>query len=227
MIRLLEVIVTSSDEALAAEDGGAGRLELVADLARGGMTPPIPIAEAVLGRVRMPVRAMVRETEAHCVEDARIVARLAAQAGQLASLPLDGLVAGFVRDGAVDETLLTRVLDASRGNVTFHRAFEELEDDEAALAFLRTTRRVDRILTSGGPGSPDARLAALSSLARRAAPEIIAIAGGGLTLDLIARLAASSGEFEVHVGRLARAPQTVGGRVSAARVREIARLAFA
>ena len=39
---LLEVIATSLDDALAAEDGGAGRLEIVHDLERGGLTPPVP-----------------------------------------------------------------------------------------------------------------------------------------------------------------------------------------
>jgi hypothetical protein len=59
----LEVIATSVADAVAAEQGGADRLELVVDLSRGGMTPPAALVDEILGRVRIPIRVMVRETD--------------------------------------------------------------------------------------------------------------------------------------------------------------------
>jgi copper homeostasis protein CutC len=64
MAKTLEVIVTTVDEAIEAEAGGADRLELVRALDVGGLTPEISIARGVLAAVRIPVRVMVRE-EAH------------------------------------------------------------------------------------------------------------------------------------------------------------------
>ena len=48
----LEVIATSVDDALAAEQGGAARVELVRSLDRGGLTPPLALVDAVLAHVR-------------------------------------------------------------------------------------------------------------------------------------------------------------------------------
>ena len=59
---LLEIIAETVEDAREAEQGGAGRIELVRDLDRGGLTPP-PLIEAVLKAVRIPVRVMVRESE--------------------------------------------------------------------------------------------------------------------------------------------------------------------
>ena len=70
----LEVICTSVADARAAEDGGASRLELVASLNRGGMTPPLELVEAVLAEVKVPVRVMVRATESHEIGDAETCA---------------------------------------------------------------------------------------------------------------------------------------------------------
>lgn len=225
MIRLVEVIATSADDARAAEEGGAGRVELVSDLARGGMTPPLDLVEEVLSRVRVPVRAMVRRCEPHAVDDPAVVDLLIEDARQLAALPVEGVVTGFARDGKVDEALLVRVLDASKGLVTFHRAFEDVSDWGNALASLRRVRRVDRILFNGGDGEVASRVAAVASLAREAGPDIVVIAGGGVTMDLVARLAEIPEEVEVHVGRPAREPATVHGRVSVQKVRDIVTLA--
>ena len=69
MFHTLEVIATSADDAVAAEEGGADRLELVTDLARGGMTPSLDVLDGVLAAVKVPVRVMLRESEAHEVSD--------------------------------------------------------------------------------------------------------------------------------------------------------------
>ena len=60
-MKLLEVIVTSVGEACEAEEGGAGRLELVRDLASEGLTPSSSIIEEVLAAVSIPVRVMLRD----------------------------------------------------------------------------------------------------------------------------------------------------------------------
>ena len=57
---MLEVIVTTLEEALLAEQGGAGRLELVANLAAGGLTPDLGLVQRVIAAVRIPVNVMIR-----------------------------------------------------------------------------------------------------------------------------------------------------------------------
>lgn len=203
-MKRIEIIALSEDDAREAEEGGAHRLELVRDLESGGLTPPLALVEAVLSAVKIPVRVMLRENAGFGCEGE--LKQLTGLARQLGKLPIDGLVLGWLRDGALDTEVLDRVLPFC-GRVTFHRAFEQAADPRALLTALKARPQVDRILTSGDAAS-------LSRLARAASPEIEVIAGGGMTEDRIATLAQSTPLTEYHAGSAARE----AGRVRAGRV---------
>jgi copper homeostasis protein len=212
----LEVIATSLADAVAAEQGGASRIELVAALDRGGLTPPVDLVDAVLARVRIPVRVMVRETEPHEVPDPVVRARLVEAARAIGQRDV-GLVFGALTGGGIDEPLLGAIAEAGRRPITFHRAFESVTDPVGAL---RTLRRytVDRVLCDGGPGDWTARAARLADWTRQAAPAVQMLAGGGITEEALVALSAEPALREVHVGRLVRDPATAEGGVSARRV---------
>ena len=57
---LLEVIALTADDARAAEDGGADRLEVVADMAADGLTPDPDVVEAVRKATTLPLRGRRR-----------------------------------------------------------------------------------------------------------------------------------------------------------------------
>jgi copper homeostasis protein len=57
---LLEVAAASVEDALAAQEGGADRLELNAALALGGLTPSLGTLIEVKSAVSLPVLVMVR-----------------------------------------------------------------------------------------------------------------------------------------------------------------------
>jgi len=60
VVEILESAVESLQAAIAAEAAGSARLELCADLAVGGTTPPIALVREVTGRAAIPVFVMVR-----------------------------------------------------------------------------------------------------------------------------------------------------------------------
>ena len=216
---LLEVIATSLDDALAAEDGGAGRLEVVAALSRGGLTPSLAVLDAILRRVRIPVRAMVRESEPHIVADPRVRQALLAAARAMRDRPVDGIVFGALTvDGRVDAPLVDEIAAAAGARVTFHRAIEQAAGIEAALETLRARRVVDRVLYDGGRGAWDERAARLTRLGGRTGPSLRIIVGGGVTEAALPALAGLAIPIDVHVGRLVREPATDQGRVAAAKV---------
>lgn len=211
---MLEVIACSVEDAVEAEAGGAGRIELVRELERGGMTPNLALVREVLRAVSIPVRVMARESESHEVSDDVIKSRLLEAARALGALPIDGLVLGFLRGGRVDLAFTAEVLAcAPRLKATFHRAFEAAEDPLRAIDDLKTLPQVDRILTGG-----DAER--LRNLARRARPGIEILVGGGVDGPAIGRLR-EAGICEFHVGRAAREPAEVHGRVTRKRVAEL------
>jgi copper homeostasis protein len=224
----LEVIASSLEDALAAEAGGADRIELVRDLPSGGLTPSLELIEAVLARVRIPVRVMVRETISHVVSDPHDRTRLIAAAFPLAQRPVDGLVCGAVADGRADIRLVQQVLQAAGGKpATFHRAFESMTDPIAALSELGRIAGIDRVLTNGGEGEWVARAARLNEWASACPPHLQILLGGGVTRAVVETLPPIRGLHEIHVGRAVREPATDEGRVVAWKVDAIATLVHA
>ncbi len=224
---LLEVIVSSVDDARAAWDGGAHRAEVVARLDEDGLTPPRDLVEAMLSAVDIPLRVMVRPTNVFTVTDPSARAAIVADAARWADLPIDGIVTGYLTsDGAVDEALLRDVADASEHRVTFHRAIERVTAGDAVAALLRQPR-VDRILSGGWPGPWHERLRRLEALQAAAAPLVI-VTGGGVDAEAVDLLAASPVLREIHVGRTVRVDGSVDGAVDADAVRSmLARIARA
>ena len=221
---LLEIIAETVDDAREAEQGGAGRIELVRDLSRGGLTPGPSLIEAVVKAVRIPVRVMVRDSEPFETPDAAELRRLHAAARHAIESGAAGLVCGFLRDGAVDIEAVREVLGSLTAPVTFHRAFDEAVQPVNALAVLAAEARVNRVLTSGGAGTWDARLARLQQLRQAAPAHLSILPGGGVAADAL-RVLAGDGFPEAHVGRAARVPAADSGRVTARRVADLVAIA--
>jgi len=215
-MKLLEVIVTSTDEARAAEDGGADRLELLRDLEIEGLTPALGLVEDVLATVSIPVRAMVRESPNFSIRDDSELRLLRRYAEEFSKLPVDGLVLGFMRDGSIDTSALELVIEDAGGcRVTFHRAIEAAADQRKAIGQLTRYSQIDRALISGGPGPWEARIAFLEELQRIVGARLRILTGGGVDEDALRLLANSELLQEFHVGSAAR---DASGRVSSARV---------
>lgn len=217
----LEVIACSLPDAVAAEQGGADRLELICRYDLGGLTPDFTLIDSVLRTVTIPVRVMLRDEPSFQICQAAGRRELVRKAEQLAQRPLQGLVLGFLQQDRVDEALLAEVLAAAAGRpVTFHRAFEQLVDPLHALSRLKAFPQIDRILTSGGDGDWPERLLRLQKWQACGAPEIGMLVGGGVTTEWMEKLV-PMGFYEYHVGRMARQDESVLGPVQAERVAEL------
>jgi copper homeostasis protein len=222
MAKLLEVIVTSVQDAIEAEVGGADRLELVRDLEVGGLTPSLELVNRVLAAVALPVRVMLREQASMSAGGMAGIALLTLRAEEFSRLPIDGIVAGFTEKGKIDRTAMSAVIQAApHCAITFHRAFDELADPAAAINELKEFAQVDRILTIGGSGDWKTRKQRLQTWQKIAAPEIALLVGAGLSPDVLMDLRNGSGLQEFHIGRAARRPQTVFGAVHRDAVRQL------
>jgi copper homeostasis protein len=219
---ILEVIACCVRDAVEAETGGAGRLEIVRDLERGGLTPPLELVRDIVAAVRVPVRVMLRESDGYTVAGEREIESLCQFAHNLSSLPIDGVVLGFVRRGEIEVDLTQRVLAFVPGlKATFHHAFEETTDRFASIEQLKRIAQVDRILASGGSGDWLEKTRRLSGYDRAAGPQINILAGGGLNDEKIRVVREATDIREFHVGRAARIAGRADGAVCAALVREL------
>jgi copper homeostasis protein len=223
---LLEVIVQSVADAREAALGGADRLEVVRAIRDGGLTPPVSLVRAIASETPTPLRVMVRENAGYATHGRELPALRRAIA-EFAELGVDGIVIGFARDGKLALDDLTDALEGKPDmRATFHRAFDQLRDPIGAIGELAAIAQVDRILTSGGDGTPAMRCERLRAHAVRAGARFELIAGGGVDDKALALFAREGCVRDVHVGRAARERGDPEGPVSAACVRRLRRLAL-
>lgn len=222
---VVEVIACSVSDAIEAQRGGAGRLEIIRDFHRGGLTPSLELVQNILDAVTLPVRVMLREGDSYEVVGEVEREKLCAAATKLSALNLDGVdgvVLGFLRKGEIDVELTEWVLSCAPNlTATFHHAFEEAEDPFTAIRVLKRLKQVDRILTSGGTGEWPEKIERLSRYQEEAGPEIEILAGGGIDQQSIRMICEATGIREFHVGRSAREPASAAGAVRFERVKAL------
>jgi copper homeostasis protein len=196
---LVEACVETLDEALAAEQAGAGRVELCANLAEDGLTPASALAATVVRRLRIPVVAIARPRPGGFVYDASALAVMLGDIGRLADAGVAGVVAGaLAADGSVDAAQLGEMVGAARGlPVTFHRAFDRVSDMPRALEAL-IDAGVGRVLTSGGAPTALEGAETIAALVRQARDRIVILAGGSVRAHNVRDLVARTGVGEVH-----------------------------
>ena len=196
---LIEICVEGVDGLVAAQEGGADRVELCASLLEGGITPSAGTVREAARRARVPFNVIIRprggdflysETEfAAMLEDVRMMRELGAA----------GVVIGcLTEEGEVDEPRTRALVAAARPlGVTFHRAFDMTRDAEAALdALIRCG--VDRVLTSGQREDALDGIPLLRRLHARAAGRIVVMGCGALTAATIGRVRRETELEELH-----------------------------
>ena len=196
-----EVCVDSVESAVAAERGGAARVELCSDLIEGGLTPSYGMLRTVRAAVNIELMAMVRPRGGDfCYSDAEFLV-MQEDLAAAKDAGADGVVFGLLSpDGAVDTARTKHLLELARPlPVTFHRAFDMTRDPFAALDQLAALR-VDRLLTSGQEPTALEGVDLIAELVRRAGRRLIVMPGGGITDRNVGRIVSATGVTEVHFG---------------------------
>ncbi|MEU6476229.1 copper homeostasis protein CutC [Streptomyces sp. NPDC047017] len=218
MRAVLEVIALDVEDAVAAQAGGADRLELVTDMAADGLTPPAGTVAAIRAAVDISLRVMVRLADGFAAGGPAGVDRLAGAVGELRAAGAGEFVFGFLDpDGAVDLAVMERIVAELDGCPwTFHRAIDQSADRDALRKQLDGLPGLDTYLTAGAASGVDDGLPTLlAEAARRGEPgyEQRIMVGGGLRLAHLPPLRAA-GIDTFHIGGAAR-PTGWTGPVSA------------
>lgn len=195
---LLEIAAGSLASALAAQEGGADRVELCSSLAEGGITPSHGMLAVVRDRVRLPVYVLVRPRGGDFLYDDADFEMMRRDIETCAQLGFDGVVIGALdADGVVDTRCRELVAAAGKLGVTFHRAFDASADLRRSLEEI-IALGCERVLTSGGCADALAGASAIAGLVAQAAGRITILAGVGIRSQNLAEVVRLSHAHEFH-----------------------------
>lgn len=197
---LIEVCCGSTDDAVEAEKGGAGRVELNSSLFFGGLTPSLGSVIEAKERLNIPVIVMIRPRGGgFCytpVEMAVMLhdARLAIEHGA------DGLAFGILaEDGSVDGDRCRQIVDLiGDKEAVFHRAFDVTPDPLETLGQL-VKLGFKRVLTSGQAPSVPEGAGLIKGLIGYAGDRIEILPGGGIRQHNIRAIVEQTGVKQVHL----------------------------
>lgn len=197
---LIEVCANSVESALAAQVGGAARVELCAALVEGGITPSAATIELARERLQIPLHVLIRPRGGDFCYDDIAFDLMKRDIAFSKRAGVDGVVIGILNpDGSIDTARISELITAARPlSVTFHRAFDMTADPFRALDDVLALG-VERLLTSGQRGSAVEGNGLIAELIRRAGDRLIVMPGAGIHEGNIRGLITATGAREYHL----------------------------
>jgi copper homeostasis protein len=207
---ILEVCVESVAGALAAASGGADRVELCADLYRGGTTPGPGSIRLACEQSSAEVVVLVRPRAGDFCYDAIELEEICADIRFAVEAGASGVAVGaLTTEGRVDRDALERFVEAAgSAALTFHRAFDWTVDPLVELEVL-IEAGVERVLTSGAAQSAERGVQLLRLLVERADDRIAIVVAGGVRSHNAAEIVSATGVRELHFTAFEPAPPSV------------------
>ena len=196
---ILEVCIAGPADAIAAEAGGADRLEMNAGPALGGLSPSVGLWEITRRSTGLPMIALVRprpggfDYDANeflaCLEDIRFFRDRGAAGLAVGVLDEEGEI-DVERAGVLREAI-------GSAEAVFHRAFDVTSDLFRALDML-IALGYTRVLTSGGRPNVEEGAEVIERLVKHAAGRIEILPGGGVRAENVVALVDRTGCGQIH-----------------------------
>jgi copper homeostasis protein len=223
---LLEISVETLEGAMAAERGGADRIELCGELFVGGITPDPGLMLETFANVQIPISAMIRPRAGNFVYSDEEFAVMRASLRMAYRLQLDGVVLGILKaDSRVDVERTRELVQLAKGmKVTFHRAIDETPDLLVALEDVVQTG-ASRILTSGGKRAALEGAATIAEMVSQSRGRATILPGAGINAENAAEVLQKTRANEIHSGLSSAMPYGSGDyKKFEAEVRKLAEL---
>ena len=200
MKKILEICVNGHKSAIAAERGGADRVELCAALPEGGTTPSYGEIITTLDAVSIPVNVIIRARGGDFLYSKSEIKAMKWDISLCQDLGANGVVVGALNtQGEVDMEAMRSLMESAEGlSVTFHRAFDMCKDPFKALDQI-IELGCDRVLTSGQQATAEAGIPLLKELVEYANGRIIIMPGCGVNRENISHIAEETKAEEFHL----------------------------
>ena len=198
---VLEICVDSVESAIAAQVGGADRVELCANLNEDGTTPSAGMIEVARKNLAIGLQVLIRPRSGDFCYSGLEFETMKKDIAVARELGADGVVFGILNpDRAIDVRRTRELAEFARPlQVTFHRAFDVVADPWSALENL-VSLRIARVLTSGQARTAMKGLTRLTQLAQKADGRISIMPASGINTQNIRRILATRGVYEIHIG---------------------------
>ena len=197
----LEVCANTLTSALAAQDGGAIRVELCDNLGEGGTTPSYGQIKLARKLLHIKLYVLIRPREGDFLYTDTEFEIMKADVQNCIDIGCDGVVIGILNpDGSIDTKRCSELIKMARDKglgVTFHRAFDMCNDMDKALEEI-IAMGCERILTSGGKSTAIEGAHVIAHLIEKAAGRIIIMPGSGVSESTVADLIHYTKAKEIH-----------------------------
>lgn len=193
MNRLLEICCDHLGSAIAAQTGGADRIELCAALSTDGLSPSAGLLKSVKKQLHIPVFVLIRPRPGNFVYNDLELEEMLFDIHQCKALGAAGIVSGaLLASQEIDLDVTAKLVAAARPlPFTFHKAFDLIPNALEGLDQLMSLG-VDRVLTSGQAANAIAGKTVLEKLAKRGKGKIEILCGGGIRDHNLADLLGSN-----------------------------------
>lgn len=195
----LEICVDCIESALAAQQGGADRIEICSSLASGGTTPSLGLVQQCVLRCQVPSVVMIRPHDGGFVYNEDDLETMLRDIKTVKQLGVQGVVFGaLTSDGNVDRRAMEKLIEASRPlQITFHRAFDVARDPLSALDAI-IELGIDRLLTSGQSATAEKGVPLIRQLVNHAGNRLTVMAGAGISCSNVRKIIDESKVPEIH-----------------------------
>ena len=195
----LEICTASPEDCMAAQRGGADRVELSCALMLGGLTPSVGSVRETRALTQIPIIAMIRpRSGGFCYTETEFKV-MQRDAEALLAEGVDGIAFGVLTSsGSIDDARSRQMRALAGGKqLVFHRAFDVVPDPMVALEKL-IDLGVTRVMTSGQEASAYNGANNISSYILRAAGRIEILPAGGVNQFTVADVLRRTGCNQVH-----------------------------
>jgi len=199
LIFKLEVIGFNIVSCINAENAGAHRIELCDNPEEGGTTPSYGFIKAAREKLQIDLYPIIRPRGGDFLYSDAEFEMMKADIKICKDLDCDGVVIGMLHaNGSVDKERCKELVELAYPlGVTFHRAFDRVNDASKALEDIIEIG-CERILTSGLQPFAMNGAELIFSLIKQADERIIIMPGSGVRKDNIVKLVKKTGAIEFH-----------------------------
>jgi copper homeostasis protein len=196
---MLEICVTSPQDAIIAYQNGAQRIELCANLDIGGTTPSYSDILNTKKSIPIPVHVLIRPRGGNFVYNDAEVEKMILDIQFCKSTEIHGVVLGVLDNNiSIDIEIMKIFIEAAKPmQVVFHKAFDEIENKEKGIIEL-INLGVNYVLTAGTKGTAIQGKSQLKVLLEMTSNKIIVMPGGNIRASNILQIMETGSYNWIH-----------------------------